>query len=169
MKEYLVTETNTPLEQVVVEKLKAHNLTLATAESCTGGGLGNRITNVPGSSDVFLGGVIAYSNELKMKLLGVEENTLIRHGAVAKETAKEMAHGIRTTTGADMGIAITGIAGPGGGVKGKPVGLVFMHLSTETNDTGEYKIFPGQRDIVKTRTVNHCLYLIYKHLEALDR
>ncbi len=164
MKEYLVLEKDISLEQLIVEELKTRNLTLSTAESCTGGGLGNRITNIPGSSDVFLGGVIAYSNELKMKLLGVKEDTLKRHGAVSKETAKEMAEGIRELTGADIGLSITGIAGPGGASKGKPVGLVFMHLSSEKGDVAKYQLFPGSREVVKTRTINHSLYLIKKHL-----
>ncbi|MCP4228955.1 MAG: nicotinamide-nucleotide amidohydrolase family protein, partial [bacterium] len=93
MKDYLMTEKDITIEQLIVEELNARSLTLSVAESCTGGGLGNRITNVPGSSDVFLGGVIAYSNPLKMKLLGVEEHTLEKKGAVSKETAKQMARG----------------------------------------------------------------------------
>lgn len=167
MKDYLFTEEDTSIEQLVVEELKKHGLTLSAAESCTGGGLGNRITNIPGSSDVFLGGVIAYSNELKMKLLHVNENTLKRHGAVSKHTAKEMARGVRELTGADIGLAVTGIAGPGGGVDGKPVGLVFMHLSAETEEAGTYQIFPGDRNVVKTRTVNYTLNLLRKYLDSL--
>lgn len=168
MKDYLFTEEESTLEQLVVEKLKTRGLTLGVAESCTGGGLGNRITNITGSSDVFLGGVIAYSNELKMKLLQVNEKTLDRQGAVSKHTAKEMAQGVRSLTGSDIGISITGIAGPGGGVKGKPVGLVFMHLSTENEEIGTYQIFPGDRNIVKTRTVNYTLNLLRKYLDSLS-
>ena len=167
MNDYLMTEKDITIEQLIVDELNARNLTLSVAESCTGGGLGNRITNVPGSSDVFLGGVIAYSNPLKMELLGVEEHTLEKKGAVSKETAKQMARGIRKLTGSDIGLSITGIAGPGGGVKGKPVGLVFMHLNAENEDTGVYQIFPGERNIVKTRTVNYSLNLIRKYLSRL--
>ncbi|MDQ1350784.1 MAG: CinA-like protein [Acidobacteriota bacterium] len=166
MKDYLVTEKDISLEQLIVEELKKRKLTLSVAESCTGGGLGNRITNVPGSSEVFLGGVIAYSNNLKIKLLGVKENTLKRHGAVSKDTAREMAQGIRALTGSDIGLSITGIAGPGGASVGKPVGLVFIHSSTEKDDTGFYQIFPGERDVVKTRTINYSLSLLRKHLET---
>lgn len=169
MKDALITEKDISFEQYIVEELKARNLTLSVAESCTGGGLGNRITNVPGSSEVFLGGVIAYSNDLKMKLLGVNENTLIKHGAVSKETAKEMADGIRRLTDADIGVAVTGIAGPGGATAKKPKGLVFMHLSAENKDMGIYQIFPGAREMVKTRTVNYSLNLIKEYLWTLDK
>jgi len=166
MKDFLVTEKDISLEQLLVEELKTRRLTLSVAESCTGGGLGNRITNVPGSSEVFLGGVIAYSNDLKMKLLGVKENTLKRHGAVSKDTAREMAQGIRALTGSDIGLSITGIAGPGGAAVGKPVGLVFIHFASEKGDTGVYQIFPGERDVVKTRTINYSLALLRKQLET---
>jgi nicotinamide-nucleotide amidase len=167
LKDYLITEKDISIEEHILEELKSRNLTLGVAESCTGGGLGNRITNIPGSSEVFLGGVIAYSNEFKMKLLGVKENTLIKHGAVSKETAKEMAHGVRELTGADINIAITGIAGPGGAAPKKPVGLVFMHLTAADTDMGIYQIFPGDRKMVKTRTINYSLNLIKEYLRTV--
>ncbi len=166
LKEFLITEKDISIEEYILEELKSRKLTLSTAESCTGGGLGNRITNIPGSSEVFLGGVIAYSNDLKMKLLGVNENTLTRHGAVSKETAKEMARGVRLLTGSDIGLAITGIAGPGGESPKKPVGLVFMHLSAADNDLAIYQIFPGDRQMVKTRTINQSLNLIKEYLKG---
>jgi nicotinamide-nucleotide amidase len=166
LKDYLITEKDISFEEHILEELKSKNLTLGVAESCTGGGLGNRITNIPGSSEVFLGGVIAYSNELKMKLLGVKENTLIKHGAVSKETAKEMAHGVRELTGADINVAITGIAGPGGAAPKKPVGMVFMHLTAADTDMGIYQIFPGDRQMVKTRTINYSLNLIKEYLRT---
>ena len=167
LKDYLITEKDISIEEHILEELKSRKLTLSTAESWTGGGLGNRITNIPGSSEVFLGGVIAYSNELKMKLLGVKENTLIKHGAVSKETAKEMAHGVRELTGADISVAITGIAGPGGAAPRKPVGLVFMHLTAVDTDMGLYQIFPGNREMVKTRTINYSLNLIKEYLSKV--
>lgn len=167
MHEFLVTEEDIAFEEFIVAELKRNKLTLSVAESCTGGGLGNRITHVPGSSDVFLGGVIAYSNELKQKILGVEENTLIKHGAVSRETAKEMADGVRKLTGSDISAAVTGIAGPGGAAKGKPVGLVFMHLNAADTEMGIHKVFPGERQIVKTRTVNESLNLIKNYLKKL--
>jgi nicotinamide-nucleotide amidase len=169
MKDHLLTEKDISIEEYIVEELKARQLTLSVAESCTGGGLGNRITNVPGSSDVFLGGVIAYSNDLKMKLLGVNEKTLAEHGAVSKETAREMAQGVRQLTGSDIGLAVTGIAGPAGGAPKKPVGLVFMHLSTAGTDMPLYKIFPGPRDRVKIRTVNFSLNLIKEYLRTIEK
>jgi nicotinamide-nucleotide amidase len=164
MKDYLVTEEDISMEQFIVEELKAHHLTLSTAESCTGGGLGNTITNVPGSSEVFLGGVVAYSNELKKKLLGVNENTLKKYGAVSKETAEEMAKGVRKLTGSDIAVAVTGIAGPGGASENKPVGLVFMHLNSEKKDIAIYKLFPGSREMIKARTVNYSLNLVREYL-----
>jgi nicotinamide-nucleotide amidase len=169
MKDCLLTEKDITIEEYVLDELRARKLTLSTAESCTGGAIGDRITNVPGSSEAYLGGVVAYSNELKMKLLGVKEDTLIKHGAVSKETAKEMAHGIRELTGSDIGIAVTGIAGPGGGAPGKPVGLVFMHLCTASSDLPLYKIFPESREMVKKRTVNYSLNLVKEHLREIDK
>lgn len=110
--------------------LRLANATLATAESCTGGLLAHLITEVPGSSDYFLGGVVSYSNAAKMKLLGVQEETLATHGAVSEPTAREMAEGVRTLFQSTIGVSITGIAGPGGGTREKPVGLVYIGVST---------------------------------------
>lgn len=165
MKDYILTEKDISFEELIVNELGSRQITLSVAESCTGGALGNRITNVPGSSEIFLGGIIAYSNELKAKMLEVKEETLKKYGAVSKETAKEMAQGIRKKSGSDIGISITGIAGPGGATKGKPVGLVFMHLNSEKEDRGIYKIFPNDRNVVKTGAVNYSLNLIKKYLD----
>ena len=112
-----------PLEVIVGQLLLQHKLTVALAESCTGGLVGHRITDVPGSSAYLLGGIVAYSYDAKELLLGVKHNTLYDHGAVSAETAVEMARGARRALGADIGISVTGIAGPGGGLPGKPVGL----------------------------------------------
>jgi len=169
LKKYFVSEKDISFEELILQELRSKNLTLATAESCTGGGLGNRITNIPGSSDVFLGGIIAYSDEIKSKILGVRKETLKKFGAVSAQTAKEMAQRIREKTNADIGTSITGIAGPGGATKGKPVGLVFMHISTKNHENGIYKIFPGDRNIIKTRSENFCLNLIREHLMSNDR
>ncbi len=165
MKDYILTEKDISFEELIVNELRSRQITLSVAESCTGGAFGNRITNIPGSSEIFLGGIIAYSNELKAKMLEVKEETLKKYGAVSKETAKEMAQGIRKKSGSDIGISITGIAGPGGATKGKPVGLVFMHLNSEKEDRGIYKIFPNNRNIVKTGAVNYSLNLIKKYLD----
>lgn len=119
------------LEQVIVEKLIEAKLTLATAESCTGGLIGKRITDIAGSSACYLGGVISYANEVKMGLLGVKRETLETVGAVSEATAMQMAEGVRRATGADIGVSTTGVAGPGGGTDEKPVGLVYIGLSTK--------------------------------------
>ncbi len=118
------------LESVLVRLLTEYGQTLALAESCTGGYLANRITNVPGASQILLAGLVTYSNEAKQKFLGVKAETLATHGAVSEPTAREMAEGARTQTGADYALAITGIAGPGGGTETKPVGTVFIALAT---------------------------------------
>ena len=123
---------------------------------------------MPGSSEVFLGGVVAYSNELKQKILKVEEHTLIKHGAVSRETAREMAAGVRALTGADIAVSVTGIAGPGGSVDGKPVGLVFMHLSAAGVEQGIHKVFPGERKTIKVRTINEVFNLIKNYFKNLD-
>ncbi len=162
--DYFITEKDITFEEHIIQLLSTRNLTLSIAESCTGGGLGNRITNVPGSSEVFLGGVIAYSNELKMKILGVKKGTLEKKGAVSEQTALEMATGIRRLCQSDIGVAITGIAGPGGATQGKPVGLVCLHLSSEEAEQGVQKIFTGDRQIVKIRSENCCLNLIRQYL-----
>lgn len=122
------------LEEVVVRGLCERGLTIATAESCTGGLLGKRITDISGSSSCYLGGAITYSNEMKMKMLGVGEQTLRDFGAVSAETAIEMARGVRELTGADIGISTTGVAGPDGGSEEKPVGTVYIGLSAEGLD-----------------------------------
>ena len=117
------------LEEKIAALLIDQRLTLATAESCTGGLVAHRITNVPGSSAYFVGGVVAYANEAKEALLGVQSDTLVAHGAVSEKTAREMARGARQRLGADVAVAITGIAGPTGGTPDKPVGLTFIALS----------------------------------------
>ena len=114
------------LEEVVVKELAARGLTVATAESCTGGMLSQRITAVPGASGVFAYGACTYANDIKEKMLGVRHETLEAYGAVSPETAAEMARGVRKAAGADFGVGITGIAGPGGGTPEKPVGLVYL-------------------------------------------
>lgn len=122
------------LESVVIRLLIESNKTIATAESCTGGLIAERITSIPGASNAFIEGIITYSNQSKIDRLGVLRETLKKHGAVSPETAKEMVEGIFRTTDADIGVAVTGIAGPGGGTKDKPVGLVYIGIGEKGGD-----------------------------------
>ena len=122
------------LEHAVLLFLKEKGMTLACAESCTGGLVSKRITDLAGSSEVFLGGCVTYSNEAKQTLLGVSEESLARYGAVSEQVAREMAKGVRTRLGADVGVSLTGIAGPGGGSEEKPVGTVYVGISTERGE-----------------------------------
>ena len=148
------------LEKVLVGLLSRRRLTLALAESCTGGFIANQITNVPGASKVFLGGVVAYSNGVKQKFLGVRAGTLARHGAVSKAVAREMGAGARKKFGADYAIAVTGIAGPGGGTKEKPVGTVFLGLAGEFGTVVERKFNPYERGTFKEVTAWQALEML---------
>ncbi len=143
--------------------------TLAVAESCTGGALGGAITDVPGSSRAFLGGVIAYSNELKVRLLGVASATLETHGAVSPETASAMARGVRERTGADWGLAVTGIAGPDGGSPGRPVGTVVLALAGPGPVADlRREQFDGDRAAVRAASVRVALELLLQRLRSRD-
>ncbi len=168
LKEFVFAESDVSLPEVIVGELKKRGLTLAVAESCTGGGLGNQVTSVPGSSEVFLGGVIAYANSLKSGILGVSEETLKRHGAVSEATAAEMAAGVRKLCGAAIGLAVTGIAGPGGENPKKPVGLVYMHVSAGNFERGMRQIFSGSREIIKLRSEYYALNLVREYLNQFS-
>ena len=144
----------------LVEFLKARGLKCATAESCTGGGIGAAITSVPGASDVFLGGVVSYANEVKRDVLGVSQATLDSVGAVSGETAAQMAAGARRLTKADLAVSVTGIAGPGGGTPEKPVGLVWFGLATERGVRTEKALFVGDRETVRAKAVVHALGML---------
>ncbi len=157
----------TTLEEIVGQLLTERKLTLAVAESCTGGLIGHRLTNVPGSSDYFLGGVVAYAYDAKERVLGVSHNTLYDHGAVSEETAQEMARGARRTLGADVGIAVTGIAGPGGGLPGKPVGLTWIALSARDFDRAEHFVWDGDRLTNKEKSAEAALEMLKEYLEGL--
>ena len=137
--------------------LRTRKKTLATAESCTGGLLGSLITDVPGSSDYFLGGIIAYDNRVKISLLGVKKESLARHGAVSQEIASAMAKNIRKKLSSDFGIAITGIAGPDGGSKTKPVGLVYIALADKKKVIVRKNIFRGARHKIKLQAARKAL------------
>jgi nicotinamide-nucleotide amidase len=146
--------------QVVGALLRQKNLTLASAESCTGGLLGGSVTAEAGSSDYFLGGVVSYANSAKEGLLGVKDLSLIQYGAVSKEVAEEMAEGARKVFGADLGISTTGIAGPGGATPEKPVGLVYIALAHRDGCIVEKKQFAGNRDSVRNMTVEAAMNML---------
>ncbi len=152
------------MESVVGKLLQSQGKVLATAESCSGGLIGHKITSVPGSSNYFAGGVIAYSNDLKESLLGVEPSLLEEHGAVSSAVAKAMADGIRHKTAADIGLSVTGIAGPTGGTPDKPVGTVFIGLSTPDETIGIPCRFPGDRWQVQELTAVKSLDLVRRLL-----
>lgn len=152
------------LEEVVSNLLRARGEKLATAESCTGGIIASWMTEFPGSSDVFLGGVVSYHNSLKENLLGVLPETLDRAGAVSEETVREMAQGVLKTTGADWGIAVSGIAGPSGGMPDKPVGLVWIAVGNRQEIEARWFEFPGGRDAVRERAAVAALRLLWCRL-----
>ena len=144
----------------VVQALAEKNVTCATAESCTGGGVGYALTSVPGSSAVFRGGVISYDNSVKRDLLGVPEEVLLSRGAVSAECASAMAVGARERLKVDYAVSLTGIAGPGGAVPEKPVGLVWFGLATPSGVSTEKMIFSGGREEVRSAAVEHALNLL---------
>ena len=144
----------------LVELLKARGLVCATAESCTGGGVGRAITAGPGSSAVFAGGVISYSNDVKQNVLGVSPATLATVGAVSSETAAQMADGVRKLLKVDLAVSLTGIAGPDGGSAEKPVGLVWFGLATKDGVRTEKAIFRGDRDGIRRNAVVHALGML---------
>lgn len=142
----------------------AKGLTLAAAESCTGGLLMSLVTDVPGSSAYFLGGIVAYHNAAKARLLGVRAETLREHGAVSEATALEMARGVRNRLGADVGVAVTGIAGPTGGTPQKPVGLVYIAVSSPWGEECERHLWAGDRLENKRLSALAALRLLLRHL-----
>ena len=147
-------------EELVVEMLLKKQLTITTAESCTGGLIGATLVNVPGVSAVFKEGYITYANESKQKILGVSEDTLEKYGAVSEQTAREMAEGAIKAADADVSIAVTGIAGPDGGTDEKPVGLVYMACSYNGKTVAQRHVFDGDRLSVRNTTVFYALDLV---------
>ncbi len=155
------------MEEIIGEHLTAKGLILALAESCTGGLIGHRLTQVPGSSAYVDRGVVCYSNQAKMELLGVSERLLMKHGAVSAQVAKAMAKGIRERSAVDLGLSVTGIAGPGGGTETKPVGLVYVGLATPKKTfTKEFR-FHGDRNMVKLRSSQGALDVLRRWLVGL--
>lgn len=148
------------LEERLAAALSDRELTLATAESCTGGGLSRLLTEIPGASAFFIGGVIAYHNDVKMQLLEVPRETLTHHGAVSSHAAMAMAEGCRSLFSTDFGVSITGIAGPSGGSADKPVGLIYIAVASPRRTRVEEHRFPGDRHQVREGAINAALGLI---------
>ena len=156
-------------EAKLASALYSRGWTLALGESCTGGLIAHRITEIPGSSEYFLGGVVAYSNPVKESLLNVQPETLEAVGAVSEETAREMARGAREVMRAAVGVSVTGIAGPGGATEGKPVGLTFISVSTPDGEWVERHVFEGDRHANKQASAEAALKLLLQVLSEGDR
>jgi len=152
------------VEELVLDSARAAGLMIATAESCTGGLVGARLTDVPGASEAYLGGVIAYSDEAKQAELDVPEETLLQRGAVSEETASAMAAGARRRFGADVAVSVTGIAGPGGGTPEKPVGLVYIAVDSPGSASTRRFELPGDREAVRSRATGLALHLLRRLL-----
>ncbi|MDD5265381.1 MAG: nicotinamide-nucleotide amidohydrolase family protein [Candidatus Bipolaricaulis sp.] len=152
--------------ELLAKELLGRGWTLAVAESCTGGGLGARITGTPGSSAYFLGGIIAYDNRVKKDMLGVPETVFAESGAVSRASAEAMAAGCLQRFGADVAVSITGIAGPGGGTPDKPVGLVYIAVATRSSERSEENRFSGDRASVRRQAVDAALRLALAAVRA---
>jgi nicotinamide-nucleotide amidase len=164
---YLFAEDGRPVEELVLEACRERGLSLGAAESCTGGLVAARLTSVPGSSDVFKGGVVAYANEAKVAQLSVPEELLARYGAVSAEAAAAMAAGARERLGVDVAVAVTGIAGPGGGTAEKPVGLVYLHAEGPEGGLAREFDFPGDRNAIRARATAGALHLTRRLLAQI--
>jgi nicotinamide-nucleotide amidase len=162
---FVFAEDERGVEELVLAACRERGLTVAVAESCTGGLVAARLTSVPGSSGVFRGGVVAYADDVKQAELGVPAELLRRHGAVSAEVAAAMAAGARERLGADVAVSVTGVAGPGGGTPEKPVGLVFLHASAPGGEEALRFEFPGQRDWIRARSAVAALHLVRRLLE----
>jgi len=164
LERYLFSRDERRVEELVLDACLEQGLTLATAESCTGGMVAQRLTSVPGSSRVFLGGVVAYADAVKAAELGVPREVLERHGAVSAETAAAMAAGARERLGADLAVSVTGIAGPEGGSEEKPVGLVYLHAESPSASRSVDFVFPGDREGIRRRAAVTALHLVRRLL-----
>jgi PncC family amidohydrolase len=157
-----------PLEERLKEVFTARNLTLATAESCTGGLLAGRITDVSGSSAYFTGGVVSYSYDAKEALLGVDHETLLAEGAVSEAVAQQMARGVRVRLEADVAVSVTGVAGPTGGTTEKPVGLTWIGLSDSSGERAERFVWKGDRAANREQSVQAALRMLVEWAEGAD-
>ena len=163
---HLFGEDERSIAEIVLDLCRERGLTLGTAESCTGGMVAARLTAVPGASDVFRGSVIAYANDVKEEALGVPEKLIAAHGAVSAEVAAAMAQGVRARLGVDLGVALTGVAGPDGGTEEKPVGLVFVHAVGPEGERTVRSELPGDRDMIRGRAAAASLHLVRRLLES---
>jgi PncC family amidohydrolase len=161
-------EENGELAQEVSQLLTAGGVSLSTAESCTGGAIATLLTSIPGASEWFAGGIVAYANGLKISLLGVPESVIRDYGAVSSETALAMAEGVRKVAGTDLGISVTGVAGPGGGTRQKPVGTVFMALCSRHFRRVWHMHFEGDREVVRSSATGYLLQKLVSHLRGED-
>jgi PncC family amidohydrolase len=155
-----------PLEAVIAGLLRQRGWRLAVAESCTGGLVGHLITNVPGSSTYYLGSITAYAYEAKVRLLGVKWETLEEHGAVSEAVVLQMARGVRRALAADVGLSVSGIAGPGGGTPEKPVGLVWIGLSVPEHEEAHRFVWDGNRLQVKEQSAEMALKILSDYLRG---
>jgi nicotinamide-nucleotide amidase len=162
---FLYSTDGRTVEELVLDRSRELGWSLATAESCTGGLVAAGLTAIPGSTDVVVGGIVAYANEVKTAELGVSSELLEEHGAVSAEVAEAMARGARRRLGVDVAVSVTGIAGPGGGSEEKPVGLVYFHAETPDASKGGFFNFPGDRDSIRRRAVVGSLHLVRRLLE----
>ncbi|WP_418789931.1 competence/damage-inducible protein A [Phosphitispora sp. TUW77] len=167
--DYIYGTDDETLEGVVAGLLKKYSLTISTAESCTGGLIASRLTEIPGVSENYFGGFITYSNDAKINILGVSRDTLEKYGAVSEQTAIEMAIGARNVTGTDMAVSVTGIAGPGGGTPEKPVGQVYIALAGENDAIAVKKIFTGDREVIRWQSANSALNILRRYLMHYEK
>ena len=165
---YSIQPTPTSLEVMLGNLLKEKNFTMSCAESCTGGMLSSRVTDVPGSSAYFKGSIVSYTNEIKKSLLNVNAETIEKFSDVSKETALEMAANVRKIFNTDVGVSITGIAGPTGSTENKPVGLVYVGISGPHGDEVEILRLNGNRVEIKWRAVESTLMKIYDYLKPFE-
>lgn len=165
--EHAISRRDMTAAEILLDRCRAKGLTVATAESCTGGNIAHSLTLIPGASDVVAGGVVSYSNEVKMRVLGVKAETLEAHGAVSRETVIEMARGVMALTGADVAVATSGIAGPGGGTPDKPVGTVWIAARVGDKEIQTLGRFNGSRERIIETATTHALLLAIKLIDTI--
>jgi len=165
IEDYVYAEEDIEIEEVVGKMLRKGGYTISVAESCTGGLVASLITDVPGSSDYFMGGITAYSNDAKIKLLNVSPENIKKYGAVSEQVAEEMAEGVAKVFKTDIGISTTGIAGPTGGTPEKPVGLVYMGVHINGETIVERRVFRPPRGRVKIESSTYLLFMLYRRLK----